>query len=81
MQVTLPTEDHRRAARRAADLGISLAEYLRRLVRRDLDGLGGAGPPGVDELIGLGDSGGSDVAAHKREYLADSLASKLSDPG
>ncbi len=36
-QINLPGEDHRRAKTRAAELGISLAEYVRRLIRRDLD--------------------------------------------
>lgn len=36
-QINLPGEDHRRAKARAAELGISLAEYVRRLIRRDLD--------------------------------------------
>ena len=35
-QITLEPEIQRRARQRASDLGISLAEYLRRLVTRDL---------------------------------------------
>src|SRR6266480_146124 len=35
-QITLETEMQRRARQRANDLGVSLAEYFRRLVARDL---------------------------------------------
>jgi hypothetical protein len=35
-QITLGTEMQRRARQRASDLGVSLAEYFRRLVARDL---------------------------------------------
>jgi len=35
-QITLGTEMQRRARQRANDLGVSLAEYFRRLVARDL---------------------------------------------
>jgi hypothetical protein len=39
-QITLDDEMQRRARRRASDLGVSLAEYFRRLVARDLSALG-----------------------------------------
>ena len=35
-QISLETEMQRRARQRAHDLGVSLAEYFRRLVARDL---------------------------------------------
>ena len=70
-QISLPVEDQRRARGRAADLGISLAEYVRRLIRADL----GDGPRTADVrvLFDLGDSGGSDIARHKDAYLADAF--------
>jgi len=70
-QVTLDPAEHRRARRRAADLGISLAEYVRRLVQQDL-----AGPVVVSDpttLFALGDSGGSDVAALKDAYVGEAI--------
>ncbi len=71
-QITLPPENHRRARRRAAELGISLAEYIRRLVDTDLRG---GAPPKADisVIFGLGDSGGSDVATHKHEYVGEAV--------
>lgn len=70
-QITLATENHRRARRRASDLGISLAEYLRRLVQADLGEEPNRGD--VSALFALGDSGGSDVARHKDRYIGEAL--------
>lgn len=71
-QVTLDPAEHRKARRRAAELGISLAEYVRRLVHDDLEGPTARGD--VSALFGLGDSGGSDVGASKDAYVAEALA-------
>lgn len=70
-QISLPAEDHRRARARASDLGISLAEYVRRLVARDLGA--GVTPAGAEALFDLGSSGGSDVAANKPAYVGEAL--------
>jgi hypothetical protein len=74
-QITLSPEAHRRARARAAAQGISLAEYLRRLVDRDL---GEEVRPAVDisVIFGLGDSGGSDIANHKDEYVGEAIAAR-----
>lgn len=68
-------ELRRRAHRRAADQGISFAEYVRRLLRRDLEE---PEHPKADisAIFGLGDSGGSDVANHKDEYLGEAIAAR-----
>lgn len=59
-QITLDADAHRRAKRRAADLGVSLAEYVRRTLDRDL----GEEPKGdISEIFGLFDSGHSDVSS------------------
>ena len=73
-QIVLDAELHRRARAKAADLRLSLAEYVRRLVAADLD----APRPNasVEEIFNLGDSGGSDIAAHKDEYIADAFAAE-----
>jgi hypothetical protein len=71
-QVSLDPAEHRQARRRAAELGISLAEYIRRLVRRDLEGPAAASPD-VTSLFGLGDSGGSDVGRRKDAYVGDAI--------
>jgi hypothetical protein len=73
VQVALSPEEHRRARARAAELGISFAEYVRRLVAQDLGELRTTGER--DALFDLGDSGGSDVAQHQHRYVSDAVAS------
>ena len=72
-QIALDPEIQRRARRRAGDLGVSLAEYLRRLVAQDL----GSPQRGVNPAVAfdLGASGGSDVAGNKDAMLAEAFAS------
>lgn len=68
-QIRLDPELLARAREKAADLGVSLAEYMRRLVQRDLEQ-----PRARSDLSGifdLGDSGGSDVARSKDAYIAE----------
>jgi hypothetical protein len=70
-QITLEPESQRRARRRASDLGISFAEYVRRLVERDI-----SQPKaviGVEALFDLGSSGGSNIARHKREMIEEAF--------
>jgi hypothetical protein len=66
-QITLDAEAHRRAKRRAGELGVSFAEYVRRALDRDL----GEPPRRVDpsQVFGLFDSGGADVAREKDRYV------------
>jgi hypothetical protein len=70
-QVTLEAEAHRRAKRRASDLGISFAEYVRRVVARDLGEPARQADP--SEIFGLFDSGGSDVAGEKDRYVDEAM--------
>lgn len=72
-QITLDYEMQRRARRRASDLGVSLAEYFRRLVARDLARPEAASD--VHRIFDLGDSGGSDVARDKDEMIGESIHS------
>jgi hypothetical protein len=70
-QITLDRELQRRARDRASRLGISLAEYVRRLVARDL----GERKPQADPslVIGLGSSGGSDIARDKDRMIGEAI--------
>jgi hypothetical protein len=72
-QIALDSEDHRRAKRRAAELNISLAEYVRRAVRHDLGETTERPRADISEIFGLGSSGGSDIAKHKDRYLGEAL--------
>ena len=71
VQISLPPEVHRRARARAAELGISFAEYVRRLVARDTGDALIAHDP--QALLDLGDSGGSDVARDKHRYVGEAV--------
>lgn len=71
-QITLAPEYHRKARARAAELGISLAEYLRGLVARDLEEPRRAANPEL--VFDLGSSAQSDVAQHKDDYLAEAVS-------
>jgi hypothetical protein len=73
-QISLPSEDHRRAKRRAAELGVSLAEYVRRAVARDLGGA--AERSDVTALFDLGRSGRSDIASNADRELSRAVASR-----
>ena len=72
-QITLEPELHRRARQRASNLGVSLAEYVRRAVARDLGSAqAGTNPAAVFDL---GTSGGSDIAKDKNAMIAEAVAS------
>jgi predicted DNA-binding protein len=71
-QISLDPELLRRAKRKAAELGVSLAEYIRRLVARDVEE-GSQEQFDVTRIFALGNSGGSNVARHKDEYLAEAI--------
>lgn len=73
-QITLDNELQKRARQRANDSGVSLAEYVRRLVARDL-----ARPKAkadVSRIFDLGASGDSDIAAEKDSMIAAAFASR-----
>lgn len=71
MQITLDPETQRRAKARAAELGISFAEYVRRLLARDLTG----SMPEADRTVvfDLGRSAGGDIASDKDRLIADAI--------
>ena len=71
-QITLPSEDHQRARARAAEMGVSLAEYMRDLVARDLN-CGAAPRSSPEDLFDLGSSAGADVASEKDTYVGEAV--------
>jgi len=78
-QIALESETERRARERAADLGISLAEYVRGLVKRDLENPKAAAD--ISCLFNLGSSGDSDIAANKDAMLAEAFESDFDRSG
>ncbi len=73
-QVTLDPETQRRIRERARGLGISFAEYIRRLVMRDLGGTERAASP--QTVFNLGRSQGSDVARNKDAMIAGAFGER-----
>jgi hypothetical protein len=71
-QITLEPELQRRVRKRAAESGISMAEYVRRLVSRDL----GTPKPAADvsAVFDLGRSDGTDIARNKDAMVAGAFA-------
>jgi hypothetical protein len=77
-QITLDPEIQRRVRQRASDMGVSLAEYVRRLVERDL----GRSQPAVNPsaVFDLGASENSDIANHKDAMLGEAFACERRKP-
>ena len=71
-QLSFEREMLSEARDRAEQLGISLAEYVRRLVAADLGGEDPAADPSV--VFDLGSSGGSDIARDKDSMLRAAFA-------
>lgn len=76
--IVLPDHHHADAKRRAASEGVSLSEYIRRLVARDLDE-----PPADDPsaIFGVFDSGGSRIADGKQAAISAAINEHLEAKG
>jgi hypothetical protein len=70
-QITLEREMQKRARRRAGEIGVSLAEYVRRVVARDLDRP--EAKADVTVVFDIGSSAGSDIAREKRTMIAEAF--------
>ena len=77
-QVTLDPELHRQARAKSAAMGISLAEYLRRLVSHDLQGPRRTAD--VRSVFDLGRSGGSDIRREKHAAVGEAVAAWKARP-
>jgi len=75
-QITLGPEIQRRARQRGADLGISLAEYVRRVLERDLGAVSAQADPAL--VFDLGRSGESDIAKNKDAMIAEAVVAARS---
>jgi hypothetical protein len=71
-QITFDPEMQRRARRRASEMGISLAEYMRRLLARDLGSSSMKLNPKC--VFNLGGSGGSNIAKNKDAMIGEAAA-------
>ncbi len=76
-QISLDSERHAQARARAAELGVSLAEYMRRLVDRDV-----ARPARTVDRSVVFDLGGgipTDIARDKDRMIAEAVAATAGD--
>ena len=71
VRISFDPEILRRARRRAGELGISLGDYVRRLVARDLERRNAR--TSVTAIFGLGSSGGADVARDKDRMIGEAV--------
>lgn len=71
-QLSLEPELQRQARSRAAELGVSFAEYVRRLIARDIGRPRRAADPSA--VFNLGDSGGADIASSKKAAIGEAAA-------
>lgn len=74
-QVTLDRDLQQQARQRAEELGISFAEYVRRLVSKDLGKPQSRVDPSV--IFNLGDSGGTDIGRDKDALIGEAVSAGL----
>ncbi len=78
-QISLDPELQKRARERAAQLGISFAEYIRRLLIHDLGEREQQADPSA--VFNLGNSGGSDVARNKDSMVGEAAEAEALGTG
>lgn len=77
-QISLESELQHRARDKAHQMGISFAEYIRRLVAQDL--IESETNTELDQIFDLGDSGNGDIAKNKDTYLGAAAADQYHPP-
>ena len=77
--IVLPDHHHAEAKHRAAHDGISLSEYIRRLVARDLEPDGPVRDPSV--IFGLFNSGGASNAEGKQAMISEAIDKQFTAKG
>ena len=77
--IILPDHHHASAKRKAAHEGISLSEYIRRLVASDLD----RDTPAMDPstIFGIFDGGGSRIADGKQAMISEAIDKQFAAKG
>lgn len=73
-QIALSPEQHARAKRKATQMGISMAEYIRRLVDQDL--ARARTQADLTSITGLFNSGGSDIANERPGAIRTAIAER-----
>ena len=78
-QVSLDPEMQRLGRTRASELGVSFAEYIRRLVARDLDQPRRSADTSM--VFALGNSGATDIVSDKDKLVGEAVASSKAYSG
>ncbi len=73
-QITLDPDTQRRAQAKAAKLGISFAEYVRRIVAADIGEQKRRAD--ISSIIGLGDSGGTNISRDKDKLIGEAISKR-----
>ena len=74
VQVALDRETYKRARKRAAEIGVSFAEYVRTLLARDLGEHATSADPAA--IFDLGASGSSQIACDKDDAVGRAIAAE-----
>lgn len=73
-QIALSQEQHAGVRRKAGELGISMAEYIRRLVDQDL--VETRTHADLTSITGLFNTGGSDIAKERPQAIRTAIAER-----
>jgi len=73
-QIAIDEQLKRRATECAVESGISFAEYVVKLVEKDVQRP--KSKTGIEAIFDLGSSGGSDIARNKKQMIGEAIAAR-----
>jgi hypothetical protein len=74
-QIAIDRDLKRRATERASESGVSFAEYVVKLVEKDVERP--KSKTGIEAIFDLGSSGGSDIARNKKQMIGEAIEARL----
>jgi hypothetical protein len=74
VQFAIDSDVKRRATERAAQSGLSFAQYVVKLIERDLERP--KSKTGIEAIFDLGSSDGSDIARNKKQMIGEAVAAR-----
>ena len=76
VQVMIDPEERRSARRRAAEQGLTLSEYVARLIRADLDDW----TPDTQSPASIAVADAAEVPDHEGMYIGEAVAARMNKP-
>ena len=76
VQVMIDRDERRRARRRAAEQGLSLSEYIARLIRADLDDWA----PATEAPASTAAPDSGDLSYHEGSHIGEAVAARMNKP-